>query len=102
LSKEDIAGMKLHAIIQSGKRLKDFIDIYFLLEHFSMNQMVMFFSQKYTYTNPMIAVKAVIFFGDIDENIDPPKLVKPISVNQIKKRIGEAKLKPDKIFKKNV
>ena len=29
LSKEDIVAIKLHAIIQSGKRLKDFIDIYF-------------------------------------------------------------------------
>jgi Nucleotidyl transferase AbiEii toxin, Type IV TA system len=98
LSKEDIAAMKLHAIIQSGKRLKDFIDIYYLLEHFSMNQMVGFFSQKYTYTNPMIAVKAVNFFGDIDENIDPPKLVKPISLKQIKKRIEDATIKPDRIF----
>ena len=34
LSKEDIAAMKFHAIIQSGKRLKDFIDIYFLLRAF--------------------------------------------------------------------
>jgi Nucleotidyl transferase AbiEii toxin, Type IV TA system len=98
LSKEDIAAMKLHAIIQSGKRLKDFIDIYYLLQHFSMNQMVKFFSQKYTYTNPMIAVKAVNFFGDIDESIDPPKLVKPISLKQIKKRIEDATIKPDRIF----
>jgi Nucleotidyl transferase AbiEii toxin, Type IV TA system len=98
LSKEDIAAMKLHAIIQSGKRLKDFIDIYYLLQHFSMNQMVGFFSQKYTYTNPMIAVKAVNFFADIDESIDPPKLVKPIAVKEIKKRIEEATIKPDRIF----
>ena len=44
LSKEDIAAMKFHAIIQSGKRLKDFIDIYFLLQHFSMKQMIGFFT----------------------------------------------------------
>jgi len=30
---EDIGAMKLHAILQSGSRIKDFIDIYFLLEH---------------------------------------------------------------------
>ena len=63
-----------------------------------MNQMVGFFGQKYTYMNPMIAVKAVNFFGDIDESIDPPKLVNPISVKQIKKRIEEATIKRDKIF----
>jgi hypothetical protein len=99
LSKEDIAGMKLHAIIQSCKRLKDFIDIYFLLEHFSMEQMIHFFAEKYTYSNPMIALKAVNFFDDIDEAIDPPKLLKPLKTDQIKKRIQEAVLKPSKIFK---
>jgi hypothetical protein len=98
-SKEDIAAMKLHAIIQSGKRLKDFIDIYFLLQHFSMQQMTGFFTQKYSYSNPMIAMKAVTFFDDIDENMDPPKLVKPLKLEQIKKRILEASLKSTKIFK---
>ncbi len=99
LSKEDIAAMKFHAIIQSGKRLKDFIDIYFLLEHFSMTQMVGFFSEKYTYSNPMIAMKAVNFFDDIDENIDPPKLLHPLPIKKIIARIQESTLKPDKIFK---
>jgi hypothetical protein len=98
LSKEDIAAMKFHAIIQSGKRHKDFIDIYFLLQHFSMNQMVEFFGQKYTYTNPMIALKAVNFFDEIDEAIDPPKLLKPLSISQIKKRIQAATKSPDKVF----
>lgn len=98
LGKEDIAAMKFHAIIQSGKRLKDFIDIYYLLRHFSMEQMIGFFTQKYSYSNPMIAMKAVNFFDEIDENIDPPKMLKPIKVDQIKKRIREATQKPGKIF----
>jgi len=97
-SKQDITAMKLHAIIQSGKRLKDFIDIYFLLQHFSLKQMLNFFARKYTYTNPMVALKAVNFFDDIDENIDPPKLLKPLPLKEIKRRIHEATLKPDKIF----
>jgi hypothetical protein len=98
LSKEDIAAMKFHAIIQSGKRLKDFIDIYFLLQHFSMKHMVGFFTAKYSYPNPMIAMKAVNFFDDIDENIDPPKLLKPLPLKKIIARIREATQKPDKIF----
>lgn len=98
LSMEDIAGMKFHAIIQSGKRLKDFIDVYFLLGHFSMKQMVEFFSEKYTYSNPMIAMKAVNFFDDIDENIDPPKMLKPLPLKKIIARIQEATQKPNNIF----
>jgi Nucleotidyl transferase AbiEii toxin, Type IV TA system len=98
LSKEDISAMKFHAIIQSGKRLKDFIDVYYLLQHFSMQQMIEFFTQKYSYSNPMIAMKAINFFDEIDESIDPPKLMKPITLSQIKKRIQEASQKPSKIF----
>lgn len=100
LGKEDIAGMKIHAIIQSGKRLKDFIDIYFLLEHFSMNQLIEFFSKKYTYSNPMIALKAITYFDDIDEAIDPPKLLQPLPLADIKKRILNATQKPYSIINK--
>lgn len=98
LGKEDIAAMKLHAIVQSGKRLKDFIDIHFLLQYFSMREMIGFFERKYKYSNSMVAMKAVNFFDDIDENIDPPKLLKPLLLKQIKKRIQEATQHPDKIF----
>ncbi len=98
LSKEDIAAMKFHVIIQSGKRLKDFIDVYYLLQYFSLQQMLEFFTRKYSYSNSMIAMKALNFFDEIDETIDPPKLIKPITVAQIKKRIQEATQKPSKIF----
>lgn len=98
LSKEDICAMKLHTIIKSGKRLKDFIDIYFLLEHFSINEMIQFFIQKYNYSNPMIAIKALSFFNDIDEEIDPPILLKPLPFSVIKSRILTAIEKPNKIF----
>ena len=94
LSKEDIAAMKLHAIIQSGKRLKDFIDIYFLLQHFTMDQLIGFFVKKYSYSNPLIALKAVTYFDDIDENTDPPKLLQPLPLAAIKKRILHAAQKP--------
>lgn len=97
-SLEDIAAMKFHAIIQSGKRLKDFIDVYFLLQHFTMNQMVGFFIEKYQYMNPMMAIKAVNYFGDIDENIDPPKLLEPLPLSAIKERIKTATQYPDRLF----
>lgn len=98
LSKEDIAAMKLNAIANSGQRLKDFIDIYFLLQHFSLKDMLHFFEIKYPNTNPLVALKAVTYFGDIDENIDPPKLVKPLAVKKIKERITNAVINTNKIF----
>jgi predicted nucleotidyltransferase component of viral defense system len=98
LSLEDICAMKLHAIQNSGKRLKDFIDVYFLLEHFSLNQMLDFYEFKYKHSNKLIALRAISYFDDIDPAIDPPILKKTLSILKIKKRINEAILKSNKIF----
>lgn len=98
LSLQDIAAMKLNAISNSGKRLKDFIDIYFLLEHFSMTEMLQFYSIKYPNFNPMIPLRAVGYFDDIDPSIDPPKLRKKLTLDQIKKRILDGVLHSKKKF----
>lgn len=95
LSKEDIAAMK---ISNSGKRLKDFIDIYFLLEHFSMAEMLTFYTIKYPGFNPLIALRAVNFFDEIDPAIDPPKLRKKLPLATIKKRIASAVIHSKKKF----
>ena len=98
LSKEDIAAMKLNALCNSGQRLKDFIDVYYLLQYFSVNDMVGFFELKYPNTNSLIALKALNYFDDIDESIDPPKLLNPVSLKQIKHRINDAVLHSGKVF----
>jgi hypothetical protein len=98
LSPQDICAMKINAIQNSGQRLKDFIDIYFLLEHYSIKQMLEFYSQKYTMMNPVIALRAITYFDDIDPEIDAPKLLKPLPLSTIKKRIIDAVLHSTKIF----
>lgn len=98
LSMEDIAAMKLNAIANSAKRLKDFIDIYYLLEHFSIKDMVVFFERKYFNISPIVALRAVSYFGDIDENIDPPKLLKPLSRKEITTRILDAAVHSSKTY----
>lgn len=92
LSMQDITAMKFNAISNSGKRLKDFIDIYFMLEHFSMNEMIGFYATKYPNFNPLIALRAVSFFDDIDPAIDPPKLRRKLPLAEIKKRINDSVL----------
>lgn len=98
LSCEDIAAMKLNAITNSGKRLKDFIDIYFLLEKFSIHEMIKFFEIKYPKWNPLMALKAVTFFGDIDPEMDPPKMKKNIPLEKIQARIEQAVLHMNRKF----
>ena len=98
LSKEDIAAMKLNAISNSGKRLKDFIDVYFLLEHFSLSEMIGFYTIKYPNFNPLIALKAINYFEDIDTAIDPPKLKVKLPLSEIKNRINDSVLHSKKRY----
>ena len=45
-----------------------------------------------------LALKGLEYFGDIDPNIDPPILKKPIALSKIKKRIIEGILHINKTF----
>ncbi len=98
LSKPDIAAMKLLAISNSGQRVKDFMDIYFLLEHYSISDMLGFFSIKYPNYNTIIPVRAISYFGDLDQAMDPPLPVKPVSVKELKARITDAVLHSKKTY----
>ena len=98
LSMEDISGTQLYAIVNFGKRLKDFVDIYFLLEHFTMNQIIGFYREKYPQMSPMVPLKAITYFSDIDPEMDSPKMKKPLPLEKIKKRILEAVLKMNRRF----
>ncbi len=63
-----------------------------------MAEMIDFFIKKYPNTNPLIPLKAVVYFDDIDPNIDPPKLIKKLPITKIKKRIIDAVIQSKKIF----
>ena len=43
---QDIAAMKINAIVGRGTR-KDFIDLYYLLEHYKLSEIIDFFAHKY-------------------------------------------------------
>jgi len=88
--KEDIAAMKINAISVSGNRSKDFIDIYFLLDFFTIEQMVGFYLTKYSQRNPFHAIKSLIYFNDISTKDWPVMIKKPaLRISQVKKRIEE-------------
>jgi len=63
---EDIAAMKLNAIVGNGSRLKDYVDIAFLSSNLTLNTMLECFYAKYPQTNSMIALKSLSWFDDIN------------------------------------
>ncbi|MEO8148727.1 MAG: nucleotidyl transferase AbiEii/AbiGii toxin family protein [Bacteroidia bacterium] len=82
---EDIAAMKLSAISQRGSK-KDFWDIYFLLEKFSMNEMLDFFKMNFKVTDVSHALRSLSYFKDADNEADPEKII-PVKWNDIKKNL---------------
>ena len=84
-SKEDIAAMKLNAITNRGAK-KDFYDLYFLLNYFSMTQMISFFQTKFAQNDIFALYKSLTYF-DIADNEPDPILFKKLSWTKVKKRI---------------
>ncbi|MDZ4822469.1 MAG: hypothetical protein SH856_03320 [Flavobacteriales bacterium] len=60
--------------------------------------MLGFFEKKYPDVNPLIALRAICYFDDIDENMDPPNMFKLLSKHQIVTRIQDVTLHANKIF----
>lgn len=70
LSTKDIAAMKLNAIAGRGGK-KDFIDLYFLLDKFSLGEMLSFYDQKYNDGSLFMVQKSLTYFEDADLQQQP-------------------------------
>ena len=84
-SMEDIAAMKLKAIAGRGSK-KDFIDIYFLLGHFSLNKMLEMFQKKFPNIATLLVVKSLAYFADAD-NQPMPNMYIPTQWETVRKTI---------------
>jgi hypothetical protein len=74
---QDIIAMKLNAISVSGQRVKDFIDIYYLLKTYSLADMIGFYKTKYAAYNEVNVLKSLTWFEDIDHSDWPVLLQDP-------------------------
>ena len=88
LSVMDIIPMKLSAIANRGAK-KDFYDIYFLLQRFSLKEMLDMFSKKFPNVNHFHLLKSLAFFQDADEDANP-KVFTKLSWDKVKKLIKKA------------
>ncbi|MEO4007303.1 nucleotidyl transferase AbiEii/AbiGii toxin family protein [Flavobacterium sp. CAU 1735] len=98
VSNEDIGAMKLHAIVQSGSRIKDFVDMYFLLDHHPLKTYLDAYEQKYE-GNAKLAGIAMLYH----KNIASSQMVKILNGNErnwnsMKERFKEAVFEPTKNF----
>jgi len=65
-SKKDIAAMKIIAISDRGTK-RDFIDIYFLLEEFSLEEIFEFVKKKYPMFNIYVGLRGLTYFVDAEK-----------------------------------
>lgn len=88
LSEPDIIAMKLNAISTSGQRIKDFIDIYFLLYKYDLKTILDFYLEKYSQQNDMLILKSLIYFDDVQESEWPVLIREPgLKWKDVKRKI---------------
>jgi len=95
---EDLAAMKLNAIVGNGTRIKDYIDIAFMSTKMTLNQMLTAYQLKYK-SNGVMALKAIAYFDDI--NFEEPITMldtNKLDWKKIRKQLLSMMKYPDRIF----
>lgn len=64
---KDIAAMKIIAISQRGKR-RDFIDIFYLLQQFTLKEILRFTQEKYAHFDIYHGLRGLVYFEDADND----------------------------------
>ena len=85
---QDIAAMKLNAIIGRGSK-KDFIDLFFILKDYSLATLMEFYSKKYHDGSTFLVLKCLTYFEDADSE-EMPFMFKNITWQAVKENIKKA------------
>ncbi|MFW0740001.1 nucleotidyl transferase AbiEii/AbiGii toxin family protein [Flavobacterium sp. T12S277] len=94
----DIGAMKLHAIFRNGTRIKDFVDMYFLLDHHPLKKYLESYQRKYN-GDPALALVGLTFFDNIIKEFGVKMLKgKEHKWSKISDRLKQASLNPAKDF----
>jgi predicted nucleotidyltransferase component of viral defense system len=85
---QDIAAMKLSAAANRGRK-KDFIDIAFLIDILSLNEMFQLYQRKFAVSEFSFALRGLTYFDDAED--DPmPEMLMPIMWEEVKRKIESA------------
>lgn len=85
-SLEDIAAMKLDAITGRGSK-KDFYDLFFLLQHYSIDELFSFYTEKYPHQTTFHVARSLTYFDDAEIQPNPIVFDKTITWETVKKKI---------------
>jgi hypothetical protein len=85
---KDIAAMKLGAITGRGTK-KDFIDLYFLLQRYSLRDLLDFYRMKYPEGTEFLVLKSLAWYDDA-ENDEEPLMLQSVSWETVKSTIRKA------------
>jgi predicted nucleotidyltransferase component of viral defense system len=87
---QDIAAMKIAAITGRGSR-KDFYDLDLLLTLFSLEEILNFYTKKFSDGSLYLALKSLIYFEDAEHEKDPV-LLRKRAWNEVKANIEKMHL----------
>ena len=73
-SPRDIAAMKINAIEGRGSR-KDFVDVYMLLQHYTLGELLDFYSMKYPNYSIFRALLSLTYFDDAETQAMPKMFI---------------------------
>jgi hypothetical protein len=85
---DDIAAMKLNAIIGRGSK-KDFIDLFFILKDYSLATIMGFYTKKYNDGSAFLVLKSLIYFEDAEIE-EMPFMFNNITWQTVKDNIKKA------------
>ena len=85
---DDIAAMKLNAIIGRGSK-KDFIDLFFILKDYSLATIMGFYNKKYNDGSTFLVLKSLTYFEDADIE-EMPFMFNNITWQAVKDNIKKA------------
>lgn len=88
-SLQDITAMKLNTIIHNGTRPKDFLDVAYLSQYFSYDDMRSLLVQKYPEYDPILLDRCINYFDDIETDfVADIRLVDGrVNFNKVKQRL---------------
>lgn len=91
-SKQDISAMKLNAVLGRGSK-KDFIDLFYLLQDFTLIEMIGFYNKKYTDGSVFLLYKSLAYFTEADQQPQPIMFDKSFNWENCKQKIIDEVLK---------